>query len=259
MIAEQIIKIESNQGHEIHLVKDRIFWQAWERSAFLFVNNIKKYKVRKKFVQKVSQDLVWLGFPELVLKDILEMAVQKRFEVHHVSADHIVIQNVPEKGDFENWKNSVTKASNDENKEVRTGPKQSVLLLFRICYDFTLYVSRLVPKFGKSYKFSYGEHMLQDSLNISELVYLNVNHDHFVSKNEIVQPLLRLRLDFRLLKDLKQISLKQWLFVNQKIEEMLQIISPESARSRTVRECVEESSILPSAPRETGEHRERDP
>ena len=71
MKTEDIILIENNAGGEIHLVKDRLFWQAWERSAFLFVHNFKNYKVHHRFVQKVMQDFVWLGFPEKVLGAIV--------------------------------------------------------------------------------------------------------------------------------------------------------------------------------------------
>ena len=45
MKTEDIILIENNAGGEIHLVKDRLFWQAWERSAFLFVHNFKNYEL----------------------------------------------------------------------------------------------------------------------------------------------------------------------------------------------------------------------
>ena len=52
------------------LVRDRLFWQAWEYSAFLFVNHFRPYHVHHKHFLKVGQDLVWLGFPKCVLPDL---------------------------------------------------------------------------------------------------------------------------------------------------------------------------------------------
>ena len=94
MKTEDIILIENNAGGEIHLVKDRLFWQAWERSAFLFVHNFKNYKVHHRFVQKVMQDFVWLGFPEKALGAILATAKSKNFVVKNISDSHIVISNI---------------------------------------------------------------------------------------------------------------------------------------------------------------------
>jgi len=45
MKTEEILTIEESAENRINLVRDRLFWQAWNRSAFLFVTHIKKYHV----------------------------------------------------------------------------------------------------------------------------------------------------------------------------------------------------------------------
>lgn len=155
MKTEDIILIENNAGGEIHLVKDRLFWQAWERSAFLFVHNFKNYKVHHRFVQKVMQDFVWLGFPEKALGAILATAKSKNFVVKNISDSHIVISNIPNRGGFDAWKENAIN-SNKVEKGVIPSPdnkslsQKSDYLLFRLVYDFSVYVLNLVPKFNKS-------------------------------------------------------------------------------------------------------------
>jgi len=70
MKTENILTIEEAAVNRINLVRDRLFWQAWNKSAFLFYSYIEKYQVHKRFVQKVSQDVAWLGFPKSALKKI---------------------------------------------------------------------------------------------------------------------------------------------------------------------------------------------
>ena len=173
MKTEDIILIENNAGGEIHLVKDRLFWQAWERSAFLFVHNFKNYKVHHRFVQKVMQDFVWLGFPEKALGAILATAKSKNFVVKNISDSHIVISNIPNRGGFDAWKENAIN-SNKVEKGVIPSPdnkslsQKSDYLLFRLVYDFSVYVLNLVPKFNKIYKFSIGSRIIEDVLDSAE-------------------------------------------------------------------------------------------
>ena len=77
---------------------------------------------------------------------------------------------------------------------------------------------------------------------MSRILYKHVNNIRNADLNFVEEELYSLRLDFRLLCDLRQISLKQWAFINTKIEEMLENCMPESAVSRNVRERIMESS-----------------
>ncbi|MDR0515797.1 MAG: hypothetical protein LBH25_01985 [Fibromonadaceae bacterium] len=81
MKTEDILSIEESGDSRINLVRDRLFWQAWNRSAFLFTAHIKSYHVHKRFVQKVSQEVAWLGFPSSALPAIQAVAAGKGFGV----------------------------------------------------------------------------------------------------------------------------------------------------------------------------------
>jgi hypothetical protein len=92
---EEILGIEESGENRINLVRDRLFWQAWNRSAFLFVTHFRKYQVHKRFVQKVSQEVAWLGFPKTALADIEKIAEGKGWVFERKNDDHIIISGVP--------------------------------------------------------------------------------------------------------------------------------------------------------------------
>jgi len=102
MKTENILTIEESGENRINLVRDRLFWQAWNKSAFLFSVHIKSYQVHKRFVQKVSQEVAWLGFPSSALSTIQEIATSKNFGFEQKSADHIIISAVPQTTGYEN-------------------------------------------------------------------------------------------------------------------------------------------------------------
>jgi len=175
MKCEDIIRMENNSGCEIHLVRDRLFWQAWENSAFLFSHYIRKYKVRHKFVQKVAKDLVWLGFPDNALKDVVDIAKERNFEVSKIDENHYSITNVVGVLGFEKWKSAIVESSCKEDVE-RVGKTNKLdYLLFRLVYDFELYVLKLVPKFNKVFKFSLGQRIIDYVMELGECVYMHVN------------------------------------------------------------------------------------
>ena len=69
MKIEEILNLES-QRKGLMLVRDRLFWQAWEYSAFLFVNHLRPYRIHRKIIKKVggrggvarvSSDIIGIG------------------------------------------------------------------------------------------------------------------------------------------------------------------------------------------------------
>lgn len=256
MNTEDIIKFENNGGNELHLFRDRLFWRAWERSAFLFSKIFRKYKVHHRFVQKVVQDLVWLGFPKTVLKDVQMTVKQKSFSYEVLDDSHIVIKGIPDIDGFQEWKSGILSSPTADKKkpaakEAKDSSKKDVktaeFLLYRLVSDFIIYVLNLVPKINRSYRYTVGERIMNELLNVGEHVFLYINHRKAIDPINIVDSLYRIRFDFRLLNELKQVSIDQWMFVNTKIEEMLKIVMPESMYSRMHGVSKEESSILPSA------------
>lgn len=63
---EKLAFEQHNEG-TIRLWPEGGFYRAFERSAYLFVNYVRQYEVKRKFVKVVNSDVVDIGFPKSVL------------------------------------------------------------------------------------------------------------------------------------------------------------------------------------------------
>lgn len=65
-------KLKSEVGNEctIRLWPEGTFYKAYERSAYLFVKQVRPYQVRKRYVDVVARNVVSVGFPQSVLKSL---------------------------------------------------------------------------------------------------------------------------------------------------------------------------------------------
>ena len=233
MNTENIVAIETDNKNDVHLIRDRIFWQVYERSAYIFVNKFKSYQIHHKFIQKVARDLVYLGFPNTVLNDIKTMSENNNYIFENIDDSHIVIKGIPYINGFETWRASIPyQKETTETKNKVSNTNASGYLLYKLIFDFTIYYSNLVPKINKIYRFTLGNKPMDILVNICENIYLYVNKHISLNYNALLQSIIRLRLDFRILNELHQISIKQWMFINQNIENILKMIFQESQRSR---------------------------
>ena len=93
------------------------------------------------------------------------------------------------------------------------------LPVYKASYDLLQIIFEISAQFKREYKFTVGEKLKNETIEMMMCIYrANVRYD----KNELIQQAREhseiIRLLFRLLKDLKQISLKRFVAVNEKIE-----------------------------------------
>lgn len=105
MKIKDILQLEIANTDSIILHKEGLFFRAYERSAYLFSENVKHYQLTKKFYKNVKQEIVYLGFPANVLEQILEIVKNKETENKEIQ---IIIgkYNFCE-DDFTKWKQTV--------------------------------------------------------------------------------------------------------------------------------------------------------
>ncbi len=60
---KDIIAKEDTSVNIIKLYKEGIFYKAYEYSAYLFVQQIRSYQVKRKYSLQLKRDLVSIGFP----------------------------------------------------------------------------------------------------------------------------------------------------------------------------------------------------
>jgi len=54
------------QSNKLVMFKEGMFYKLYNQNAMWFVNHLKPYKVTKKFVKIVNQDVYSIGFPQTV-------------------------------------------------------------------------------------------------------------------------------------------------------------------------------------------------
>lgn len=130
----EILTIEKERDPEcfptdIHLFEEGSFFRAYERSAWLCVSFIRKFKANRKQVKNSDDSFAFIGFPITSLaKFTLEGAeveeVNEKHLVMHLPASTFGDAPDPQKAteDFENWKQSVPLAVSKKTQKAAELP-----------------------------------------------------------------------------------------------------------------------------------------
>jgi hypothetical protein len=263
MKTENILTIEESSENRINLVRDRLFWQAWNRSAFLFAMHIKNYQVHKRFVQKVAQEVAWLGFPSSALPAIQKTAEEKGFSYEQKSNEHIIIGNVAQTIGYEEWWAGIVKKKPKPSQPDFHQPKNAqdgILPAYKTAYDLSLHIHRATLKMPREFRYELGARVRNHSMDILENLHLMANNVQ--GKPELTESaaiIHKLRVDIRVLKDLHQIGIEQWGVLNQHIETLLNLLRAEfcNANSRIAGATLKQSSgtLPPAAMQESKQKR----
>ena len=232
MKTENILLLEDNAEGIINLVRDSLFWQAWNRSAFLFTMHLKKdYQVQKRFIKKVSQEVAWIGFPSSTLDTIRQIAEKKGFKWEQKSADHIIISNVTQSTGYEEWWSRIVKKKpkpSEPNFATTNDKNANILAAYKTAYDLCLHVHRATVKMPREFRYELGARVRNQVTDITENLHLAVNNIKASPDiGETAARIHRFRIDIRILKDLYQININQWGFLNNQIETLLNLLRAE--------------------------------
>ncbi len=95
------------------------------------------------------------------------------------------------------------------------------LPVYKASYDLLLDIFRFTANFTREYKFTVGEKLKNETLTLILLVY---KANSSTAKVEILQEAREqielIRVLIRLMQDLKQVSLKSFVIINKKIENV---------------------------------------
>ena len=95
------------------------------------------------------------------------------------------------------------------------------LPVYKATYDLLLAIFRFTKDFSKDYKYTVGESIKKETIALLTLIYrANLKRD----KNELLQEARErievVRLLIRLMKDMQQISIKQFIQINESVENV---------------------------------------
>lgn len=97
----------------------------------------------------------------------------------------------------------------------------SDLPVYKATYDLLLTIFRFTKNFSKEYKYTIGESLKKETLELLSLIYrANVNKNPAQVLTEAKEKIEVIRLFVRVMKDLQQISLKQFVHVNLSVEQV---------------------------------------
>lgn len=118
MTVKEIIQIENGNQNTIILLREGIFWRAYEKSAYAFSMQIHPYKPTRKWVVAVKQDVISLGFPVSAAGTVLNGC-----KVLLQQDSRLVLAASPiNNGDFEAWKQTVPMTLPDNGRHQKTAP-----------------------------------------------------------------------------------------------------------------------------------------
>jgi len=95
----------------------------------------------------------------------------------------------------------------------------SDLPVYKSCYVLLLEIFLFTKEFSKEYKYTVGESLKKETIDLLTLIFrANSRSDKNAVLQQARESIEVIRLLIRLMKDLKQINLKRFVTVNQKVE-----------------------------------------
>jgi hypothetical protein len=97
----------------------------------------------------------------------------------------------------------------------------SELPVYKATYDLLLGIFRFTKDFSKEYKYTVGESLKKETIELLTLIYrANARKDKEAVLQEARERIEVIRLFIRVMKDLHQISIKQFVQINELVENV---------------------------------------
>ena len=95
------------------------------------------------------------------------------------------------------------------------------LPVYKASYDLLLEIFQFTKEFSKDFKYTVGESLKNETIKLLTLIFrANSRTDKQMVLQEAREQIEVIRLLIRLMKDMRQVSLKIFVQVNQKVEEV---------------------------------------
>jgi len=103
METKKIIELEQSNTGAIHLLKEGMFYRAYNRSAMRLCM-LQPFKVNAKYIKKVKQVIYYCGFPVSSLEKIKGKAIENVYSIDEIADKQLVISGLTDDMDYEIWK-----------------------------------------------------------------------------------------------------------------------------------------------------------
>jgi hypothetical protein len=103
----------------------------------------------------------------------------------------------------------------------KTMAQYDELPVYKASYDLLLEIFRFTKDFSKEYNYTVGESIKKETLDLIALLYRANTRTYKIDILQSAREKIEvIRLFVRLMKDLQQINLKKFVFINTKIENV---------------------------------------
>ena len=114
MTVKDILLIESNNTGSINLIKDGVFWRAYNCSSMRLCEQFRPYKISHRHIKKVNETIYYCGFPDNSLDALKKWSEEKGYKTIQINDKHLQIKNLyKENEDYETWKQQFAQAKMD--------------------------------------------------------------------------------------------------------------------------------------------------
>ncbi|MBF0479077.1 MAG: diversity-generating retroelement protein Avd [Candidatus Omnitrophica bacterium] len=229
MTIKEILEIENNNNDSIVLLKEGMFFRAYNQSAMRLSTQIKKFKINVKLIKYLQKTIFYCGFPQSILPQIKDMCLAKSYQPmdHRVGGPSVAgavifASDVSHGLNFDSWTKEILKeiaVTGGVKKAKQLTP--SVTPVVEKHYDLIMWFLPKLANFPKDQRFLLAdriEGMLLDILGmLIEAVFANEREEILKKANLKID---QLRYLVRITKDMKYISLSQYDFFSLKIIEI---------------------------------------
>jgi len=204
------------ENGRILLLREGMFWKAYQEAAYLFVTYLRSYQVNRTYVKKVKTDVLSLGFPVPSTSKVLSTVS------YHEEGDMLLISiDSPfDEGDYIRWRDEVI-----VQPPVSRKPSADTLLAYKHAYDLMIHFCQDNRNVDREYKFSLSEKIKEELHEVlMSICFANEEDDrdkksYLLSKS--IETLTSVKIRIRLLHDLKQLPLKHYAAMAEKITDLL--------------------------------------
>ncbi|MCB9291517.1 MAG: hypothetical protein H6559_00055 [Lewinellaceae bacterium] len=104
MQTKDILALEGTNEGDILLLREGLFWRAYQLSAFLFSTHIRPLKVTSRHVKVVKANLAYVGFPDKILEGIVQAAGEKGWNIERQEKQIRIIVGLPvDRAAYQQW------------------------------------------------------------------------------------------------------------------------------------------------------------
>ena len=222
-MVKDILDIEKNNLSGIVLLKEGMFYRAYNVSAMRITTKVKALKVNAKLIKSVGQMVLYCGFPETILPAIRNFCAQKNYGWRVQGQTRIDIDGVatPEEN-YEGWfREALNRAAAAVVPEKKGTNAVSATPVLEKHYDLVLWFLPKLAGFPKDQRYVLADRigvLLLDILGfLIDAVY---NPDRAEILKAVNVRLDQLRYLVRITKDMKYISIRQYDHFTVKIIEI---------------------------------------